>query len=340
MKKILVTGGAGYIGSHTIVDLIQNNYQVISVDSYLNSSEDVFEGIAKITGVSVKNIPIDLAATESLNFLKEQVGKVDGVIHFAALKSVEESVLKPLSYYQNNLGSLLHILKYIEEMAIPHFIFSSSCTVYGEATELPVTEDTVFSPATSPYGRTKQISEYMIQDFYQNSNWDLKAISLRYFNPAGAHPSHLIGESPANPAQNLVPVITETAIGKRKSMTVYGTDYPTRDGSCIRDYVHVSDLARAHTLALHKLESTKNTRPVDFFNLGMGQGVTVLEAIQAFEKVNKLKLNYILGPRRLGDLPAVYADNSKAIALLGWKPIYNIEHIMKDAWEWEKLSTK
>jgi len=337
MKTVLVTGGAGYIGSHTIVELIQNGYQVISVDSLINSSENVFDGIFKITGVHVPNIPLDLKQSDSIEILCDQLGEIHAVIHFAALKSVAESVQQALRYYQNNLNSLIQVLKFIQKKNIAHFIFSSSCTVYGETEILPLTEDAPFKLTGSPYGRSKQMCEQIFQDFYNGLQSQLKAISLRYFNPAGAHPSHLIGESPINPAQSLVPVITETAIGRRSQMTVYGSDYPTRDGSCIRDYVHVVDLANAHILALKKLESATQLIPVESYNLGIGKGVSVLEAINAFEKETNLSLNYNLGPRREGDLAAVYADSQKANTKLGWQPKYGIEDIMRDAWAWEKI---
>lgn len=337
MKTVLVTGGAGYIGSHTIVELIQNGYKVISVDSLINSSEKVFDGIFKITGVRVSNIPLDLKQSNAAEILSGQLGEIHAVIHFAALKSVAESVQQPLLYFENNLNSLIQILSFIQKKNIAHFIFSSSCTVYGETEILPLTEESPFKPTGSPYGRSKQMCEQIILDFYNGMQSALRAISLRYFNPAGAHPSHLIGESPINPAQSLVPVITETAIGRRAKMTVYGSDYPTRDGTCIRDYVHVVDLANAHILALKKLESDTQLIPVESYNLGIGKGVSVLEAINAFENETQLSLNYQLGARRVGDLAAVYADSQKANTQLSWKPMYGIGAIMRDAWAWEKI---
>lgn len=340
MKKILVTGGTGYIGSHTIVDLIRAGYEVLSVDNLINSDESVLDAVEQITGVRVRNVRKDLSDPDAADFLKNELGTMDGVIHFAALKSVGESVQQPLRYYQNNLNSLIQLLHWVEDCRIPHLIFSSSCTVYGDTDVLPVHEELPFLPTGSPYGRSKQMCEEIIQDFYKDRSTDRKALSLRYFNPAGAHESGLMGESPINPPLNLVPVITETAIGRRKEMTVYGCDYPTRDGSCIRDYVHVMDLARAHTLALRRLESGDQKVVVDAINLGMGQGVTVLEAIHAFEETTGLKLNYHLGPRRPGDLPAVYADKRKAAQLLGWNPERDIRRIMSDAWAWEKARRK
>ncbi len=337
MKTVLVTGGAGYIGSHTIVELIQNGYKVISVDSLINSSEKVFDGIFKITGVRVSNIPLDLKQSNAAEILSGQLREIHAVIHFAALKSVAESVQQPLLYFENNLNSLIQILSFIQKKNIAHFIFSSSCTVFGETEILPLTEESPFKPTGSPYGRSKQMCEQIILDFYNGMQSALRAISLRYFNPAGAHPSHLIGESPINPAQSLVPVITETAIGRRAKMTVYGSDYPTRDGSCIRDYVHVVDLAVAHILALKKLESDTQFLPVDCYNLGIGKGVSVLEAIHAFEKLTDIALNYQLGDRREGDLAAVYADSQKANSQLNWQTKFSIDDIMRDAWAWEKI---
>ncbi|MDQ3141352.1 MAG: UDP-glucose 4-epimerase GalE [Bacteroidota bacterium] len=338
MKKIVVTGGCGYIGSHTMVDLIQQGYQVVSVDSLINSDEDVLDGIYRITGAHIKNHILDLTQEENVHILKELEPDIDGIIHFAALKAVGESVQKPLLYYHNNVKSLLNILQLISDQKIPSFIFSSSCTVYGETTKLPVSETDPFLPTGSPYGRSKQMGELMMQDYYLHAN--IKSISLRYFNPAGAHESALIGESSINPALNLVPVITETAIRKRNSFTVFGTDYPTRDGSCIRDYIHVMDLARAHTLALQYLEKNSSALGFEAFNLGIGEGVSVLEAIRAFEEENQLKLNYKMGERRAGDLPAMYANYEKAKKYLSWTPQQNIRDIMRTAWAWEKVRSQ
>lgn len=336
-QKILVTGGCGYIGSHTIVDLIENGYEVISVDSLINSDEEVLHGIFKITGVQVKNIRLDLSQDNAVQELIKQIAEVDGVIHFAALKSVGESVDYSLLYYNNNVKSLINILQYIDLNKIKAFVFSSSCTVYGNADVLPVHEELEFKKTNSPYGRTKQMCEEIIADFYYKVKSDSQAISLRYFNPAGAHTSYLIGESPINLALNLVPVITETAAGIRKEFVVHGTDYPTRDGSCIRDYIHVMDLAHAHSLALNQILSNNQTKNLEAYNLGIGEGVSVIEAIQAFESINQIKLNYKLGPRREGDLAAMYADNNKIVKDLNWSPQKNIEDIMKDAWAWEKI---
>ncbi len=336
MAKILVTGGCGYIGSHTLVDLIDNGFEVVSADNFHNSHVSVLDGIKEITGKQVKNYNLnlcDLAATRQI-FIDNP--DIEGIIHFAALKAVGESVDKPLLYFQNNLGSLLNILECMKEFEVKNLIFSSSCSAYGNADELPVTENTPFKEAESPYARTKQMGEHILEDFAKKYT-SYNCISLRYFNPAGAHESAIIGESPTNNASNLVPVVTGTAIGKRAKITVFGTDYDTRDGSCIRDYIHVMDLANAHTKAMQFVIEGKNENNSEVFNLGIGAGVSVLEAIDAFEKVNKVKLNYELGPRRAGDVVAIYANFEKAAQLLGWQPKRNIEDIMRTAWEWEKV---
>lgn len=338
MAKILVTGGCGYIGSHTLVDLMDNGFDVVSIDNLSNSDASVLDGIHQITGKKVKNYPVDLTDKTELLKVFEEEKAIVGVIHFAAFKAVGESVQEPLKYYANNLGGLINLLEVMNQFEIQPLIFSSSCSVYGNAEELPVTENTPWQPAESPYGRTKQMGEEIISDTLK-AHPNLKAIYLRYFNPAGAHESALIGESPINEANNLVPVITETAIGKRSSMTVFGTDYPTRDGSCIRDYIHIMDLANAHTKALqYLLDSDHHTREM-VFNLGIGEGVSVMEAIHAFEKVSGQKLNYVLGGRRPGDVVAIYANNKQAAYVLRWQPSRNIEEIMSSAWKWEQART-
>jgi UDP-glucose 4-epimerase len=335
MNRILVTGGCGYIGSHTIVDLIDQGYAVVSLDNLSNSTEAVLEQVQKITGVQVPNAKIDLVDRGAVRTFFQNQASITGVIHFAALKSVGESVEQPLAYFRNNLVGLLNILEACRDFSVPHFIFSSSCSVYGNASELPVTETTPWQEAESPYARTKQMGEQIVQDFFRTFQ-DGKGVLLRYFNPAGAHPSILIGESPTSNVTNLVPVITETAIGKRKQMTVFGDDYATRDGSCIRDYIHVMDLARAHTLCLQHLVAGKQANPVEVFNVGIGEGASVLEAIHAFEKVSGQALKYSIGPRRPGDVEAIYANYDKAARVLGWEPQYGMEDIMHTAWEWEK----
>ena len=338
MEKILVTGGCGYIGSHTIVDLLEHGFEVLSVDNLSNSDEGVLEGIEAITGRRVRNYRVDLCDLSATRKVFQENPDIRGIIHFAALKSVGESVMQPLRYFRNNLNSLLNVLECAEAFGVPYFVFSSSCSVYGNAEALPVTEETPLQEAESPYARTKQMGEDIIRDF-SRVHPRVKSVLLRYFNPAGAHESARIGENPINEATNLVPVITETAIGKRPQMTVFGDDYPTRDGSCIRDYIHVMDLANAHTRCLQYLMEGRNEQACEVFNVGIGEGVTVLEAIRAFEKVSGRKLNYEIGPRRPGDVVAIYANNDKAARLLGWKPRRTIEDIMRTAWEWEKART-
>jgi UDP-glucose 4-epimerase len=331
--KVLVTGGCGYIGSHTIVDLINNGFDVVSVDSNIRSSTQLLDGVEKITGKKIRNYKVDLCNLEDTHAVFHENRDIVGVIHFAALKTVPESVADPLFYFHNNLASLVNVLKCVKEFNIPNLVFSSSCSVYGNATELPVVEATPLKEAQSPYARTKQMGEQMIQD-YSRVN-DTQSILLRYFNPVGAHPSALIGELPLGRPDNLVPVITQAAIGKIPKLTVFGHDYDTRDGSCIRDYIHVMDIANAHTKALQYLLDQKNTDNCEIFNLGTGNGVTVLEAIKAFEKISGVKLNYELGPRRPGDVIAIYANNNKAKQLLGWEPNIGIEDMMRTAWQWE-----
>ncbi len=336
LARILVTGGLGYIGSHTIVDLIESGYDVLSLDNEINSSVNVLTGIEKITGRKIENIHVDLSHTVEAIAAVKKHGRFDAIIHFAALKSVEESVFKPTLYFQNNVGGTITTMKMMDELEIPHLIFSSSCTVYGTPEELPVTENTPFGKAESPYGATKQACEIIYDQYFKRSPGKAGA-ALRYFNPAGAHSSALIGESPATKATNLVPVITETAIGVREEMVVYGNDYDTRDGSCIRDYIGIMDLAHAHTLALDHLIANKNVEPYEVYNLGIGEGVTVLEAIHAFEEAIGEKINYRIGPRRAGDVAAIYADHSLISSRLGWKPKEDIRSIMRSAWEWEKV---
>src|SRR5215207_3327442 len=318
MAKILVTGGCGYIGSHTVVDLIQNGYDVISVDDNSRSNAGIIKGVEKITGKTVKNYKVDLCNFDDTFAIFQENEDIEGIIHFAAFKAVGESVEKPLLYFENNITSLINLLKCVQEFNTPWFVFSSSCTVYGNPDEQMVTEETPTKPAASPYGLTKQMGEQMLDEFRKGV--DTRVILLRYFNPVGAHPSILIGEMPIGKPQNLVPAITQTAIGKLPKMTVFGSDYPTRDGSNVRDFIHVSDIAHAHTLAIQYLEQGKNKSNCEVFNLGTGNGVTVLEAIKAFEKVSGVRLNYETGPRRPGDVVAIYANNDKAKTLLGWNP--------------------
>jgi len=335
MAKILVTGGCGYIGSHTIVDLLDHGFQVVSADNLSNSNAAALDGVAAITGQHIQNYPIDLCDMDATRRIFQEHPDIQGVIHFAALKLVGESVTQPLHYYRNNLISLMNLLSSMEEAGITNLIFSSSCSVYGNTQALPVTETTPRQEAESPYARTKQIGEDILQD-YARAFPHSRSILLRYFNPAGAHESALIGEDPSNPASNLVPVITETAAGKRPELVVFGDDYPTRDGSNIRDYIHVMDLANAHTKALQFLLSGHASEPCSVFNLGIGAGVSVLEAIHAFETATGVKLSYRIGPRRAGDVIAIYANYDKAARILGWQPTRNISDIMRSAWAWEQ----
>lgn len=333
MNKILVTGGCGYIGSHTIVDLVQNGYEVICADNNSRSNEAILTGVEKIVGKKVKNYKVDLCNYDDTYAVFQENTDIVGIIHFAAYKAVGESVEKPLLYFENNLNSLINILKCADEFKVPHFVFSSSCTVYGNPDSMIVTEETPQKPAESPYGATKQMGEQIIKDTVRSTS--LKAILLRYFNPVGSHPSISIGELPVGRPANLVPAITQTAIGKLPQMQVYGTDYPTKDGSCVRDYIHVCDIAHAHTLALNHLINIKNSSNCEVFNLGTGNGYTVLEVITSFEKVSGVKLNYHLGPRRPGDVIAIYANNNKAKNSLGWNPVYDLDVMMDTAWKWE-----
>ncbi len=332
--KILVTGGLGYIGSHTAVALQQAGFEVLIVDNMSNSSIDVLEGIATITGVTPQFKYLDLRDKEEVHHYFKTHRDIDGIIHFAASKAVGESVEKPLLYYENNLSTLVYLLQECAKYDIHNFIFSSSCTVYGEPDSLPITEDAPVKKSTSPYGNTKQISEEIIFDTTQVS--DIKAIALRYFNPIGAHESAEIGELPLGVPQNLVPFITQTAIGLRDQLSVFGNDYSTPDGTCIRDYIHVMDLAEAHVVALQRLLEKKNQVAFEVFNVGTGKGSSVLEVIQAFEKVSKKPLNYKVVDRRPGDVIAVYADTSKANSDLGWEAQRDLEEALRSAWQWEQ----
>lgn len=335
MAKILVTGGCGYIGSHTIVDLLNNNFDVVSIDNNIRSKASTTELVFSITGKPVKNYAIDLCDKEGVKRVFDAEAGIDGIIHFAALKSVPESVQKPLLYYKNNLNSLVNLLELTEEYGIKKFVFSSSCSVYGNTTELPVTEDTPFGIAESPYARTKQLGEDIIRDFSKKS--EAKFVLLRYFNPVGAHESGKMGEDSTDVVTAVVPRITGTAIGKFKEFTVFGSDYDTRDGSCIRDYIHVMDIANAHTKAIQYLnENWADLSQTEVFNLGTGNGVTVLEAIQSFEKVTGIKLNYKMGARRAGDVVSIYANNTKARTLLGWEIKRDLDTMMRTAWAWEQ----
>ena len=338
MKKILVTGGCGYIGGHTIVDLINNGFEVISVDDLSKGSERMMLGVEQVLHRKVKNYKVNLCNLEDTEAIFNENPDIVGIIHFAAFKSVPESVAEPLKYYRNNLQSLVNILQCAQDFGVHHFVFSSSCSVYGNTTQLPVDELAPLAQAESPYAHTKQIGEDICRNI-ATVNDDFNTILLRYFNPVGAHESAIIGELQEKP-ENLVPVITQTAIGKREEMHVFGTDYPTRDGSCVRDYIHVMDIANAHTRALQYLIDGKNQERCEVFNLGTGNGVTVLELIHSFEKVTGQKLNYKLGPRRAGDVVEVYANNNKAKELLGWETKYSLDQMMDTAWRWEVAMKK
>ncbi|MCX6291316.1 MAG: UDP-glucose 4-epimerase GalE [Bacteroidetes bacterium] len=332
MKNILVTGGAGYIGSHTAVELLNKGYRVTILDNLSNSRAEVLHSIEKITGKRPDFFELDLCDRNSLeHFFNTQ--KIDACIHFAAYKAVGESVDEPLKYYRNNLLSLINLAELMIEKKTDHLVFSSSCSVYGEQDKLPVNENSPLPKAESPYGNTKQIGEEILADTVKVNPFNV--IALRYFNPAGAHESALIGEYPIQPPNNLVPVITQTAIGKRKSMTVFGSDYSTPDGTCIRDYIHVVDIAKAHVVAIERLIHKKNKNRFEVFNLGTGTGHSVMEAIHAFEKATNVKLNYTIGEKRAGDVEKVWADTELANQELGWKAALELEDIMQSAWKWE-----
>ena len=332
--KILVTGGLGFIGSHTVVELQNEGFEVVIIDNLSNSSETVIDGIVTITGKKPAFENLDVREKAAVqNFFKKH-NDIEGVIHFAASKAVGESVENPLLYYENNINSLVSLLQELQNKPSSNFIFSSSCTVYGQAEEMPITENAPIQVAMSPYGNTKQIGEEIILDVAKVSN--IKAILLRYFNPIGAHPSAAIGELPIGVPQNLVPFITQTGIGLRKELSVYGNDYPTPDGTAIRDYIHIVDLAKAHVIALQRLLENKNESNIETFNLGTGKGSSVLEVIQAFEKVSGQKLPYKIVDRREGDITAAFANTEKANTILGWKAESTLEEAVASAWKWEQ----
>lgn len=332
--KILITGGMGFIGSHTIVNLLEQGFDVISVDNMSRAWSGMNEGIYKITKVNVQNYNIDLCDFNNLCRIFSEHKDIEGIIHFAAYKDVLESVNNPLLYYYNNIVSTINILNCVEKFLIKNFIYSSSCTVYGNSVVSPVSEDSAFGEPACPYAYTKQIGEKLIHDFALVNKTNF--ILLRYFNPSGAHTSNHIGEFLHNQGNHLVPVITQVASGIRKELIIHGNDYPTKDGTGLRDFIHVMDIAEAHILALKYLLHKKNIANVEIFNLGTGSGITVLEAIKTFEKVTGIALNYKIGPRRAGDIAAIYASNDKAKKVLKWYPKYNIEDIMSTAWLWQK----
>lgn len=333
--KVLVTGGLGFIGSHTVVELQNKGFEVVIIDDCSNSDESVLDGIEAITGKKPLYEKLDLKEKQKVEDFFQKYQDVTGVIHFAASKAVGESVEKPLLYYENNIGTLVYILKELCKKNKASFIFSSSCTVYGQADKMPITEDAPVKVAESPYGNTKQMGEEIIADTCKVTP-GLNAIALRYFNPMGAHPSAKIGELPKGVPQNLVPFITQTGIGLRKELSVFGDDYPTPDGTCIRDYIYVVDLAKAHVVALERLLNGDNASNYEVFNVGTGKGSSVLEAIKSFEKVSGKKLNYKIVDRRPGDITTAYADTTKANKVLGWKAEYTLEEAMNYAWIWEQ----
>jgi len=334
MKKILVTGGMGYIGSHTVVELQKSGFEPVIVDNLSNSNAKIVDLIARITGKKPLFEKLDMCDLPALQSFFEKHTDIAGVIHFAAYKAVGESVNKPLKYYRNNIVSLLNLLQCMELLPERNLVFSSSCTVYGQPEILPVTELEPVKPAISPYGNTKQIAEEIIQDTV--SRQDIRAISLRYFNPIGAHESGLIGELPLGVPDNLVPYITQTAIGKREKLTVFGNDYNTPDGTCIRDYIYVSDLAKAHVVALNRMLEKKNEQAHELFNIGTGTGYSVLDAIKSFEKSTGVKLNWAFSDRRPGDVEKVWADTTLANLKLGWKAEKDLDVMMATAWKWEQ----
>jgi len=335
MGKVLVTGGLGYIGSHTVVELQNKGFEVVIIDDLSNSSIDSLSRIKSITGISPHFEQIDLKERSKVQDFFKRQQDIEGVIHFAASKAVGESVEKPLLYYENNISTLIYVIQEVKKLNISNFIFSSSCTVYGQADVMPISENAPVKIAESPYGNTKQIGEEILADTCQ-VNADLQVISLRYFNPIGAHSTAKIGELPIGVPQNLVPFVTQTAIGLRDQLSVFGDDYSTPDGTCIRDYIHVVDLAKAHVIALQRLLQNSNKSNYEVFNLGTGKGSSVLEVVHAFERVSGQKLNYKIAPRRAGDIVSAYADTSKANTELGWRAESSLDDAMKSAWLWEQ----
>lgn len=334
MSKILVTGGTGYIGSHTVVELLNAGHEAVIIDNLSNSEAAVLDGIEQITGKRPPFYQEDVRNRTAVQGIFTDHPDISAVIHFAAFKAVGESVMKPLAYYGNNLDSTINLLECMLAANVPFFVFSSSCTVYGQPDELPVSESAPIKQAESPYGNTKQMCEDILRNVAAAT--ELQAISLRYFNPVGAHESALIGELPRGVPNNLMPFITQTAIGKREKLTVFGDDYNTPDGSGVRDYIHVVDLAKAHVKACERLIAGDNKKSIEFFNLGTGRGYSVLEVIRAFERVNGVKLNYVIGPRRAGDIEKVYADTSRSNNELGWKAELGLDEMVASAWKWEQ----
>ncbi|MGP1465417.1 MAG: UDP-glucose 4-epimerase GalE [Prevotella koreensis] len=336
-QSILVTGGTGFIGSHTTVELIEAGYKVVIVDNLSNSNEDVINGIEKITGVRPAFEKVDCCDLAALEEVFCKYPDIKGVIHFAASKAVGESVEKPLMYYRNNINSLVNLLELMPKHGVSGIIFSSSCTVYGQPSKenLPVTEDAPIQKALSPYGNTKQINEDIIHDFI-HSGADIKAVILRYFNPIGSHPSAIIGELPNGVPMNLIPFVTQTAMGIREQLKIFGNDYDTPDGTCIRDYIYVVDLAKAHVKAMERVLDNKDSEPLEVFNIGTGRGLSTLEVVNGFEKATGVKLNWTYAPRREGDIEKVWGNVDKANNVLGWKVEANIDDVLRSAWHWQK----
>ncbi len=336
-KTILVTGGTGFIGSHTTVELIENGYDVVIVDNLSNSNSSVVEGIEKITGVRPKFENVDCCDAVAMKHVFEKYKGIDGIIHFAASKAVGESVQKPLLYYRNNINSLINLLELMPQFGVKGIIFSSSCTVYGQpsAENLPVTEEAPMQKALSPYGNTKQVNEEIIHDFI-HSGAPIKSVILRYFNPIGSHPTALIGELPNGVPMNLIPFVTQTAIGIREELKIFGNDYNTPDGTCIRDYIDIMDLANAHVKAIERILDDKSVEPVEIFNIGTGTGLSTLQIVEGFEKATGVKLNWRYAPRREGDIEKVWADPRKANTVLGWKAKVKIEDTLRSAWKWQQ----
>ncbi|WP_337949883.1 UDP-glucose 4-epimerase GalE [Prevotella sp.] len=336
-ETILVTGGTGFIGSHTTVELIQNGYNVVIVDNLSNSNASVVDGIEKITGVRPEFEKVDCCDYAAMENVFEKHKGISGIIHFAASKAVGESVQKPLLYYRNNINSLINLLELMPKHGVKGIIFSSSCTVYGQPSEenLPVTEEAPMQKALSPYGNTKQVNEEIIQD-YIHSGAPIKSIILRYFNPIGSHPSALIGELPNGVPMNLIPFVTQTAIGIRKELKIFGNDYNTPDGTCIRDYIDIMDLAKAHVKAMERILNENGTDPVEVFNIGTGNGLSTLQIVEGFEKATGVKLNWHYAPRREGDIEKVWANPHKANTVLGWKASVDIEDTLRSAWKWQQ----
>ncbi len=335
MKKILVTGGAGYIGSHTCVELVDAGYEPVIIDNFSNSDRSVIPSLYQLLGRDVNVYDYDCSDYDSLKSMITEEGDIYGIIHFAAFKAVGESYRNPFKYYQNNLNSTINVLEVMREFEIKNLVFSSSCTVYGQPEELPVSEESPIAEAASPYGHTKQMNEEMIREYQKLYPW-IQSVVLRYFNPIGAHPSNMIGELPIGKPENLVPYITQTAAGHREDLTVFGSDYDTIDGTCVRDYIHVVDLAKAHVKSLSLIETFSDEQNNETLNLGYGKGFSVLELIIAFEKVSGLKLNYKLGERRKGDVAKIFSSSAKAEKILNWKCEYGLEEMLEHAWNWQK----